>query len=40
MNNGEDCLEVGTGGDFGDNATVGFKNIDLGDDDGGEEGFF
>ena len=37
VDDGEDGLEVGAGGDFGDDATVGGENIDLGDDDIAEE---
>lgn len=33
VDNGHDCFEVRTGGDFGNDATVGFKNVDLGNDD-------
>lgn len=33
MNNGEDGLEMGTGGNFRNDATVSFKNVDLGDND-------
>ena len=29
----EDGLEVAAGGDFGDDATVSFEDVDLGDDD-------
>ena len=32
VEDGEDGFEVGTGGDFGDDATVGFENVNLGND--------
>lgn len=33
VNDGEDGFEMGAGGDFGDDAAIGFKDVDLGDDD-------
>ena len=33
VDDGEDCLEVAASGDFGDDAAVGFENVDLRDDD-------
>lgn len=33
MNNWKDGLKMGTGGNFRNDAAVGFKNVDLGDDD-------
>ena len=33
VDDGEDCLEVASGGDFGDDAAVGFEDVDLRDDD-------
>ena len=37
MDDGEDGFEMRAGGDFGDDAAVGFKNVYLGDYDIGEE---
>ncbi len=37
MDNGENRLEMGTGGDFGDDSAIFFKNVDLGNDDVREE---
>ena len=33
IDDGEDSLEMGAGGDFRDDTTVSFENVDLGDDD-------
>ncbi len=33
VDDGEDGFEVASGCDFGDDAAVGFENVDLGDDD-------
>lgn len=37
VDDGEDGFEVGASGDFGNDAAVGSKNIDLGDDDVAED---
>lgn len=33
MDDGEDGLEMGASGDFGDDSTIGLKEVDLGNDD-------
>ena len=33
VNDGEDSFKMGTSGNFGDNATIGGEDVDLGDDD-------
>ena len=38
MNNGEDGLEVGAGGDFGDDTAIILKNVNLRGDDVAQDG--